>query len=107
MLPIQLRKADSPVSEEVNIFVTDAFVFVLITNANFDDESILKRVDRGLALRNGLIQEAKHNKVFLPQVDELTWQGTRDDYAEKAKTVGVLREQNEDLRSLKELLVYG
>lgn len=64
-------------------------------------------MDRGLALRNGLIQEAKHNKVFLPQVDELTWQGTRDDYAEKAKTVGVLREQNEDLRSLKELLVYG
>ena len=48
-----------------------------------------------------------HNKVFLPKVDELTWQGTRDDYAEKAKTVGVLREQNEDLRSLKELLVYG
>ena len=101
-----LRKADSPVSEEVNIFVTDA-LFCTITNANFDDESILKRVDRGLALRNGLIQEAKHNKVFLPQVDELTWQGTRDDYAEKAKTVGVLREQNEDLRSLKELLVYG
>ena len=68
-----LRKADSPVSEEVNIFVTDA-LFCTITNANFDDESILKRVDRGLALRNGLIQEAKHNKVFLPQVDELTWQ---------------------------------
>ena len=55
-----LRKADSPVSEEVNIFVTDA-LFCTITNANFDDESILKRVDRGLALRNGLIQEAKHN----------------------------------------------
>ena len=101
-----LRKADSPVSEEVNIFVTDA-LFCTITNANFDDESILKRVDRGLALRNGLIQEAEHNKVFLPKVDELTWQGTRDDYAEKAKTVGVLREQDEDLRSLKELLVYG
>ena len=33
-------------------------------------------------------------KLFLEQ-------GTRDDYAEKAKTVGVLREQNEDLRSLK------
>ena len=40
--------------------------------------------------------------VYKRQVDELTWQGTRDDYAEKAKTVGVLREQNEDLRSLKE-----
>lgn len=101
-----LRKADCPVSEEVNIFVTDA-LFCTITNANFDDESILKRVDKGITMRNGLIQEAKHNKVLLPKVDELTWQGTRDDYAGKAKTVGVLREQNEDLRSLKELLVYG
>ena len=101
-----LRKADCPVSEEVNVFVTDA-LFCTITNANFDDESILKRVDKGIIMRNGLIQEAEHNKVFLPKVDELTWQGTRDDYAEKAKTVGVLREQDEDLRSLKELLVYG
>ncbi len=101
-----LRKADCPVSEEVNVFVTDA-LFCTITNANFDDESILKRVDKGIIMRNGLIQEAEHNKVFLPKVDELTWQGTRDDYAEKAKTVGVLREPDEDLRSLKELLVYG
>ena len=101
-----LRKADCPVSEEVNVFVTDA-LFCTITNANFDDESILKRVDKGIIMRNGLIQETEHNKVFLPKVDELTWQGTRDDYAEKAKTVGVLREQDEDLRSLKELLVYG
>lgn len=79
-----LRKADCPVSEEVNIFVTDA-LFCTITNANFDDESILKRVDKGITMRNGLIQEAKHNKVLLPKVDELTWQGTRDDYAGKRR----------------------
>ena len=36
-------------------------------------------------MRNGLIQEAKHNKVLLPKVDELTWQGTRDDYAGKRR----------------------
>lgn len=50
-----LRKADCPVSEEVNVFVTDA-LFCTITNANFDDESILKRVDKGIIMRNGLIQ---------------------------------------------------
>ena len=61
-----LRKADCPVSEEVNIFVTDA-LFCTITNANFDDESILKRVDKGITMRNGLIQEAKHNKSALTQ----------------------------------------
>ncbi|WP_300704330.1 hydroxylamine reductase [Bacteroides sp.] len=101
-----MRRADYPVSEEVNSFVTDA-LFCTITNANFDDESILKRIDKGIVLRDQLIQYAKKNQVFLPGVDELTWQGKRADYAEKAKTVGVLREQNEDLRSLKELLTYG
>lgn len=101
-----MRRADYPVSEEVNSFVTDA-LFCTITNANFDDESILKRIDKGIVLRDQLIQYAKKNQVFLPGVDELTWQGKRADYAEKAKTVGILRESNEDLRSLKELLTYG
>lgn len=101
-----LRKADCPVSEEVNAFVTDA-LFCTITNANFDDESILERVDKGFVLRDRLIGEARKNQVLLPETDELSWQGMRDDYAEKAKTVGVLQEPDEDLRSLKELLTYG
>lgn len=101
-----LRKADCPVPEEVNVFVTDA-LFCTITNANFDDESILKRIDKGLVLREELVAKAQENKVFLPEVDELTWQGKREDYAGKAKTVGILREPDEDLRSLKELLTYG
>lgn len=101
-----LRKADYAVLKEANQFVVDA-LFCTITNANFDDESILARVDKGILLRNELIQEAREKRVSLPEVDELTWQGTRKDYAEKARTVGVLREANEDLRSLKELLTYG
>ncbi len=101
-----LRNADCPISEEVDCFVTDA-LFCTITNANFDDESIFQRVDKGLILRNQLINEAQKKNVSLATIDELTWQGTRADYAEKAKTVGVMRETNEDLRSLKELLTYG
>lgn len=101
-----LRKAGYPVSDEVNAFVTDA-LFCTITNANFDDESILKRIDKGIILRDRLISEARKNEVSLPETDELSWQGMRDDYAEKAKTVGVLQEPDEDLRSLKELLTYG
>ena len=101
-----LRKAGCPVSEEADAFVVDA-LFATITNANFDDESIFQRIDKGLALRNRLMDEAKRNNVFLPEVDELAWQGTRAAYAEKAKSVGVLREPDEDLRSLKELLTYG
>ena len=87
-------------------FVTDA-LFSTITNANFDEESILARVDKGLVLRNRLIQKAEEAGIALPKVDELTWQGSREVYKEKAQRVGVLRETDADLRSLKELVLYG
>lgn len=58
----EFRNAGHPVAAEVNRFVVDA-LFCTITNANFDDESILNRVDKGMALRNRLIEEAKE-KVF-------------------------------------------
>lgn len=87
-------------------FVTDA-LFSTITNANFDEESILARVDKGLVLRNRLIQKAEEVGIVLPKVDELSWQGSREVYKEKAQHVGVLRETDADLRSLKELVLYG
>lgn len=87
-------------------FVTDA-LFSTITNANFDEESILARVDKGLVLRNRLIQKAEEAGIALPKVDELSWQGSREVYKEKALCVGVLRETDADLRSLKELVLYG
>lgn len=90
----------------VDVFVTDA-LFCTITNANFDEESILRRVEAGLELRNELVALAVQAGMALPQVDELTWNGSRTDFSDKAKTVGVLREPNVDVRSLKELLVYG
>lgn len=101
-----LRTNGQTVNKEVNGFVIDA-LFSTITNANFDDESILKRVDNGLKLRDELKAQAQNAGLVLPQVDETTWNGSRDVYMEKAKSVGVLREPNEDLRSLKELTVYG
>lgn len=90
----------------VDVFVTDA-LFCTITNANFDEESILRRVEAGLELRNELVALAVQAGMALPQVDELTWNGSRTDFSDKAKTVGVLREPNVDVRSLTELLVYG
>ncbi len=102
----EFRNAGHPVAAEVNRFVVDA-LFCTITNANFDDESILNRVDKGMALRNRLIEEAKEKGISLPEIDELQWQGGRDEYASKAESVGVLREPDIDLRSLKELMTYG
>lgn len=102
----QLNRMVVPVPEEVNGFVVDA-LFSTITNANFDDESILKRIDKGFILREQLKKLAAENGVALPSVDEVEWTGNRADYDSKAAEVGILREKDEDIRSLKELIVYG
>lgn len=101
-----LRQHECPVPEETDHFVTDA-LFSTITNANFDDESILKRVDNGMALRDALLRQLEAHRITAPALDELTWHGDRNDYAAKSRTVGVMRETDEDRRSLNELIVYG
>lgn len=102
----ELRKNGKQPCDKLNAFVTDA-LFSTITNANFDDESIYTRVDEGFAKRNKLMKKAMEMNISLPEIDELTWNGNRNQYDEKAAKVGVMREANEDLRSLKELIVYG
>lgn len=101
-----LRKNDISIDPKIDFFVVEG-LFSTITNANFDKESIKTRITAGLAMRNQLMETARENNIGLPDIEELTWKGTEADYEEKAKTVGVLREQNEDVRSLKELSVYG
>lgn len=87
-------------------FVNDA-LFSTITNANFDLESIYDRVDQAIAWRDKIVSRMTEKGVRLPELDSLTWKGGRDTYGEKAKTVGVLAEKDEDVRSLKELTMYG
>ena len=87
-------------------FIVDA-LFATITNANFDDGSILARVDKGVALRNALIAKAKANDIALPDYAEITWDGDKATYDEQGAKMGVKRNQNEDIRSLKELTMYG
>lgn len=102
-----LRENGIKTNHEVNTFVTDA-LFSTITNANFDDESILKRVDRGLELKTELKNIAEKENIKLPAVDEIIWNTeNRKFYDEKSRAVGILREKNEDIRSLKELIIYG
>lgn len=93
-------------SHQVTAFVTDA-LFCTITNANFDDESILARIGKGISLRNEFIKQAELLHIDLPQCAELQWNGERESYEEQGAKAGVRREANEDIRSLKELTVYG
>ncbi len=102
----QLRNAGIEVSAHVDHFVVDA-LFSTITNANFDIESITKRIVNGLQLRDQLKEEAGRHGIQLSVIDELVWKGDESSFEGKALTVGVLREANPDIRSLKELIIYG
>lgn len=82
-------------------------LFSTITNANFDIESITKRIVEGITLRDRLKEEARKQAIELPIIDELVWIGDENSFEGKALTVGVLREANPDIRSLKELTIYG
>ena len=101
-----LRNAGVEVPAHINRFVVDA-LFSTITNANFDIESITGRIVNGLKFREQLKEEATGYGIELPVIDELVWKGNESTFEGKALTVGVLREANPDIRSLKELIIYG
>ena len=101
-----LRNAGVDIPSHIDHFVVDA-LFSTITNANFDIESITKRIVEGITLRDRLKEEARKQAIELPIIDELVWIGDESSFEGKALTVGVLREANPDIRSLKELTIYG
>ena len=102
----QLRNTGVEIPAHINHFVVDA-LFSTITNANFDIESITRRIVKGIELRDQLKDEAGKHGIELPVIDELVWKGDESTFEGKALTVGVLREANPDIRSLKELIIYG
>ena len=91
-----------PASAEVGRFIAES-LFLTITNANFDDDRITAQITQALALKRQL--RAEGTGLDLPEA--ATWEGPEASYADKAAQVGVLAEANEDLRSLKELIIYG
>ena len=103
----KLRNNGAKVGTRVNHFITDA-LFATITNANFCQESIKLRIGRGLEIREKLKLEAKHAGIRLPDIPEVEWHGNAPDEDNmRAPEIGVLREKDEDIRSLKELVMYG
>ena len=98
-----LRAAGKKVSVVTNHRIT-MNLFVTITNANFDREAIMDVIEESLALKAQLLHELG-DASGLPAAAQ--WTGARADFAAKAKTVGVLATENEDVRSLRELTMYG
>ena len=98
-----LRKEGTPVSSDVNHLIT-LNLFITITNANFDKDAIEAKIIETLTVKEELLKSVK-DTVCLPPA--ALWNGDEATFPEKAKTVGVLSTENEDIRSLRELIIYG
>jgi hydroxylamine reductase len=91
----------------VNRFITDG-LFMTITNANFDDTRFVNAIREGFKLRSLLKKELKEKGVELTPTELTTWTAlTVAEMEAKAMEVGVLSTENEDIRSLRELVIYG
>lgn len=87
-------------------FMLDA-IFSTITNANFDDNAIIERIEKGFKVKSDLIAKAKSNGVEIPAFPEVDFYVAPENYFDEAERIGVLSEENEDIRSLKQLAIYG
>lgn len=99
----QLRSEGKEIDDNINhqIIVN---LFTTITNANFDKESIITRIKETLEIKEELLKKVE-NRDGLPEA--AFWNGTEDTFEDKASRVGILATENEDIRSLRELITYG
>jgi len=100
---IEARKQGIDTNEESK-FITSA-LFMTITNANFDNDSIIGAINECLKYRDNLKRKIKVNIVH----DSVQWKGTGiSDFEAKVSQVGVLStDSNEDIRSLKQYVTFG
>lgn len=98
-----LRADGEEVSSEINHLIT-LNLFTTITNANFDKEVITERIKITLSKKQELLQKVR-NIQMLPEA--AVWNGSEENFEAKTAQVGVLATENEDIRSLRELITYG
>jgi hydroxylamine reductase len=82
-------------------------LFTTITNTNFNDENIIDWINRAQALKKEL-SDAAYDKIGTDLHESAAWYSNDvSQFAAKAEAVGVLATENEDVRSLRELLILG
>ena len=100
---------------ETGLYVAEG-LFTTITNVDFDPESLGKKIDRALNVRRRIerifkeaYRKEKGKEFSEPMPEACTWESSRgvESYKAKGAQVGVLDTQDEDIRSLRELLTYG
>lgn len=99
----RMRADGQEIPAEINHLVTTN-LFVTITNVNFDREAIVQRIIQTLDAKRALLASLA-DTTELP--DAATWDARQDAFASKASAVGVLATADEDIRSLRALVLYG
>ena len=101
----KLREEGKTVGKEVNHRIT-LNLFTTITNANFDKENITEYIKDTLRIKEELLTKVDNNDG-LPEA--ALWSDDEAEFGNKAvsNAVGVLATENEDVRSLRELITYG
>ena len=106
-------KAKELLEGKVNRYLINS-LFITITNANFDDDAILDEIKAGLKLREelkALATDEEKKEAEKYGADLVNWYYESDEdlikFSENQSVVGVLRTENEDVRSLRELIMYG
>jgi len=100
--------ADQAKKEGQDTLQADLFImeglFKLITNANFDDKVFVEQIQTGIALRENL----KQGITSFTNDEITTWASDKaSDYVEKGLQVGVLSTEDEDIRSIREIIITG
>lgn len=98
-----LRKEGKTISPEVNNLITSN-LFVTITNVNFNNEAIKRYIAKTLKFKQELLPQVQDTSKL---TDAATWQGSEAEYLAKSETVGLLATKDEDVRSLRSLLLFG
>ncbi len=99
---VRMREENQNVPDGVNSQVVEN-LFITITNANFDDEAIIRKIKETLEMKRELAKSLSGTEPMSPAA---LWDDA-EHMEEKAKSVGVLSTEDEDIRSLRELITYG
>lgn len=101
-----LRQEGVEIQPAVNHMIT-LNLFTTITNANFSKESIIARIQETLSEKDLLLSKLNTLTSTDTLPEAALWNGSENEFAAKAATVGILSTENEDIRSLRELITYG
>lgn len=106
-LTVELR-SEGVERPEADRFIVES-LFMTITNANFDKERFVEKIREAYVIRDQAQQElTQRGKAYSCGCRSLSFSGkTVEEMDAMAATVGILRTENEDIRSLRELLIYG